>query len=285
MKKILITGSTSYIGENVVKWLEDSQGEYVTQTISVRDDYWKRRDFSKYDVVLHLAGIAHVSADPRMKEKYYQINRDLTIEVAKKAKDEGVSQFIFMSSIIVYGDVQRNTVIDRDTVPNPSDYYGDSKLQAEKSIVTLSNSAFNIAVIRPPMIYGRGSKGNYPRLARLAKKTPIFPNINNQRSMLHIDSLCEFIRLIIENKEEGLYFPQNSEYVNTSELVLEISKLHGRKVHLTKLFNPLIRFSCNKSKLCNKLFGDLVYDKNMSFYSSEYRIRNFKESLKLTENT
>ncbi len=114
-----------------------------------------------------------------------------------------------MSSIIVYGDSSSSKrIIDKNTVPTPSNFYGKSKLQAEEGIKHLESDKFKIVVLRPPMIYGKGSKGNYPRLANMTKKTPVFPNIDNERSMLHIDNLCEFIKVMIDHEDSGLYFPQ-----------------------------------------------------------------------------
>src|SRR5690625_3200465 len=212
MKHILITGQNSYIGNNVKRWLENHPEQYKIDTISMRVDSWEEKDFSNYDVIFHVAGIAHVSTDPKLEDLYYKVNRDLTIEVAEKAKNEGVGQFIFMSSIIVYGDNRiNNGVIEIDTPPSPVNFYGKSKLEAEKELEDLASGEFKIAILRPPMIYGKDSKGNYPRLAKLARRTPIFPDFNNQRSMLHIDNLCEFVKLIIDNKESGLFFPQNKE--------------------------------------------------------------------------
>ena len=284
MKRILITGENSYIGTNFQEWLERNPEEYLVETISVRDEEWKEKDFSKYDSILHLAGIAHVSTDPKMEEKYYQVNRDLTIAVAKKAKEENVKQFIFMSSIIVYGDgTTESRVITRETIPTPSNFYGNSKLQAEKGIESLVSPDFKVSIIRPPMIYGKGSKGNYPKLAKLAKLTPIFPDFPNQRSMLHIDNLCEFIKLLIDNQESGVFFPQNEEYVNTSQLVKEIANIHGKKVRLVKLFNPLIRMFF-KISIVNKVFGNLVYDSISSQYlKGHYTVNSFKESIIKTE--
>src|SRR5699024_5538582 len=159
-----------------------------------------------------------------------------TIEVAKKAKSDGVKQFIFMSSIIVYGT--KNEFIDKNTEPNPDNFYGESKLQAEQGILPLQDENFSIAIIRPPMIYGKGSKGNYPLLSKLAQITPIFPDYDNQRSMLHIDNLTEFLRIIIDYDDSGIFFPQNEEYVKTSDMVRTISEVHGKKMYQTRLFNP-----------------------------------------------
>ncbi|WP_416147683.1 NAD-dependent epimerase/dehydratase family protein [Salipaludibacillus sp. HK11] len=284
MKKILITGSNSYIGNGLEKWLENYPDSYSIEAISLRDNSWKEKGFSEYDVVFHVAGIAHVSTDPNMEEQYYKVNRDLTIEVAQKAKIEGVEQFIFMSSIIVYGDSSSDErVIDRNTEPKPSNFYGNSKLQAEEGIKPLENEDFKVVIIRPPMIYGKGSKGNYPKLAKVARKFPVFPDIDNQRSMLHIDNLCEFIRLMIINEETGTFFPQNEEYVKTSNMVKLIAEHHGKKTRLTKVFNPILKLMIGRVNIVNKVFGNLVYEKSMSDYKDGYRVRDLRETIVATE--
>src|SRR5699024_7449597 len=258
MKKILITGENSYIGTKFKEWVGQWPDKYQVDEISVRGDEWKEVDFSAYDSVFHVAGIAHNSSNPKLEDKYFQVNRDLTIEVSKKAKSDGVKQFIFMSSIIVYGT--KNEFIDKNTKPNPDNFYGESKLQAEQGILPLQDENFNVAIIRPPMIYGKGSKGNYPLLSKLAQITPIFPDYNNQRSMLHIDNLTEFLRLVIKNNETGKFYPQNEEYVRTSVLVKTISEVHGKKIWMTRIFNPFINLLSNVN-IINKVFGDIVYDK------------------------
>lgn len=284
MKKVLVTGVNSYVGNRFAEWVEQYPDDYDVDRISVRDDKWKDIDLSIYDTILHVAGIAHVSTDPNMEELYYKVNRDLTIELAEKAKASGVKQFIFMSSIIVYGDSKKEKiVIDEHTETNPSNFYGRSKLEAEKGIQPLEGDNFKIAIIRPPMIYGKGSKGNYPKLAKAAQKLPIFPDIDNERSMLHVDNLSEFLRLIIKNEDSGIYFPQNKEYVKTSEMVSVIAEVHNKKVRPIKFFNPILKILINKVNIVNKLFGNLIYDTEMSVYKEEYNLKNFNESILATE--
>ncbi len=286
MKKILITGANSYIGTSFEKWVIQWPDKYSVDTVDMIDGLWKEKDFSQYDVVFHVAGIAHVSADPKMEDLYYKVNRDLTIEVAKKAKNDGVGQFIFMSSIIVYGDsscINQKRIIDKNTIPEPTNFYGNSKLQAEEGIKALESDGFRIVVLRPPMIYGKSSKGNYPILASYAQKMPVFPDMNNQRSMLHIDNLCEFIHLMIDNAESGLFFPQNGEYVKTAEMVKLIAETHGKNIKLTKIFNPFLIVLSKFVGVINKVFGNLVYEKSMSEYKEIYRIRDLRESIMMTE--
>lgn len=286
MKKILITGANSYVGTSFENYLKKWPNDYDIDTVDMIDGTWKNKDFSKYDTVFHVAGIAHVSTDPKMENLYYKVNRDLTIETAKKAKQDGVKQFIFMSSIIVYGDsssINKKRVIDKNTVPIPSNFYGKSKLQAEEGIFPLQDDKFNVVVIRPPMIFGKGSKGNYPKLSSIARKSPIFPNIKNERSMLYIDNLCEFIKIMIENNEKGIFYPQNREYVSTSELVKLIAEVHGKNIILTKLFNTILKIMGNNINEVNKAFGNLVYDKKMSEYKVEYIVKDLREAVIQTE--
>ena len=200
MKKVLITGAGSYIGESFKNYASEKYGNnFEIEEIDMLDDTWRECDFSEYDIVYHVAGIAHAdvgNVSEAVKAKYYVVNTDLAVEVAKKAKKDGVKEFIFMSSMIVYGDSApygKEKIINEYTVPSPANFYGDSKLQADVAVRCLADETFRVIVLRPPMIYGRGSKGNYPTLAKLAKKLPVFPNIDNQRSMLHIDNLCEFL--------------------------------------------------------------------------------------------
>lgn len=284
MKKVLITGANSYIGTNVEKWLLSKGEEIDITTYDTMDESFLRKSFQGFDTVFHVAGIAHVSADPSKEELYYKINCDLAVDTAKIAKEAGVSQFIFMSSIIVYGNEGQNAIITHNTKENPIDFYGKSKLLAEEGLKPLADEKFKVAIIRPPMIYGKDSKGNYPRLAKLARKLPIFPKVPNKRSMLHIDNLCELVYLIIKNNVGGTFYPQNTEYVNTSALVKEIAGCHKRPMVLVGGFAWLIKGLSNRVPLLRKVFGDMAYDKEMSkHFENAYCVTDFKTSVRLTE--
>ena len=168
MKRVLITGANSYVGTSVEKWLMKEPNNYYVETLDMQDPNWVNFDFTKFDVVFHVAGIAHVSKKKSMEDLYYKVNRDLTIQTAEIAKSSGVKQFIFMSSMIVYNS--KESQICSNTKPNPDNYYGLSKLQAEECLEKLQINDFKIAIVRPPMIYGPNSKGNFPKLVSLAKK-------------------------------------------------------------------------------------------------------------------
>lgn len=279
MKNILITGKNSYIGTSLENWLMREPDKYKVDTVDMKDGSWKEKDFSSYDVVFHVAGIAHIKETSDNQDLYYKVNRDLAYETAQKAKEDGVGRFIFLSSMSVYGI--ENGVIDKNTTLKPNTAYGKSKIEAEDLINGLQDDSFTLATLRPPMIYGKGCRGNYPRLAGLALKTPIFPKVDNKRSMIYIDNLSEFVKQIIDNRSGGLFFPQNAEYVNTSEMVRLIAEVHGKQIRMTKLFNPLLRL-LNISTV-NKVFGNLVYDMSMSEYESDYRVFGFGESIAQTE--
>lgn len=271
-KRILITGAGSYIGTSLEIWLKQSYRRmYQVDTVDMRGNGWKQFDFSGYDTIFHVAGIAHADIEKVTEEQeklYYAVNCDLAMETAQKAKREGVKQFIYMSSIIVYGEgmsVKEKRVITRETKPSPTNFYGDSKWKAEQKLALLSDDIFHIAILRPPMIYGEGCRGNYRILKKIALKMPVFPDFPNERSMLQIDNLCEFVRKLIEDGKSGTFFPQDPEYVRTAELVKKIAKQQGKKVRLVKGFNWCIYLmGCCPGKLgrvINKAFGSLVYEK------------------------
>ena len=294
MKKVLITGANSYIGvsfENYVK--QHYSSELDIETVDMIDGSWRTKTFSPYDIVYHVAGIAHAdvgNVDEATKKKYYAVNTDLAIETAKKAKDEGVKQFVFMSSAIVYGDSApygESKRITSATDPSPANFYGDSKWQADKGVRELADENFTVTVLRPPMIYGKGSKGNYPTLAKMAKKLPIFPDVQNKRSMLYIENLCEFLAQVMIRGEGGIYWPQNAEYTRTSDMVRMIAEVSGHKIAVSKAWNWVVGLASKipgkPAGLANKAFGNMSYDQAMSKYDFEYQIVDLKESIKRTE--
>lgn len=298
-KKVLITGAGSYIGETFKNYAEEKyEGNFEIDSLDMLDPAWKEKDFSKYDIIYHVAGIAHAdvgNVSEEVKQKYYAVNTDLTIEVARKAKEEGVKEFVFMSSMIVYGESApygKMKLIDKNTVPNPANFYGDSKLQADVGVRELADNNFKVIVLRPPMIYGKGSKGNYPILAKLAKKMPVFPEVSNQRSMLHIDNLCEFLCQIMLIKvfkyTSVVLVPQNGEWTKTSEMVGEIAKVSGKKIRNMKIFAPAVwiggKVPGKIGELVNKAFGNNAYSQKMSVYGGiDYRVVDLRTSIERTE--
>ena len=293
MKKVLITGANSYIGTTFENWIKENCPEIITETVDMIGDAWEEVNFGQYDSVFHVAGIAHADVGKvtdEQKELYYKVNADLTAECARKAKSEGVKQFVFMSSIIVYGEsagIGKSRVITKDTSLAPANFYGDSKVKAEEALQKLTDNSFKVAILRPPMIYGKGSKGNYPLLAKLARKLPFFPNVKNQRSMLYVGNLCKLIAEVILREKNGIFYPQNKEYVTTCEMVKGIATVVGKNIKLTGIFNWLLKLlgklGGKLGGLVNKAFGNMVYEKSMSEYDFEYQIYDLQESIRLTE--
>lgn len=287
MKKILITGANSYIGTSFERWVSKWPDKYEVDSISVKTDGWEKKSFVGYDVVFHVAAIVHVKENDI--EKYFKINRDLALDIAKKAKQEGVKQFIFLSTMGVYGTETGHITIE--TEPRPKTSYAKSKHEAEKLLNELCDDNFKVAILRPPIVYGKECRGNYPRLASMALMLPFFPDIKNERSMIYIDNLSEFIRLIIDGCVGGLFFPQNKEYVNTTELVALIAKAHGKELKNTRLFNFGVKLGLNLSETFRKVFGSFVYDKGMpggpeieiNKNRFNYEMCSFEESIILSE--
>lgn len=282
MIRVLITGANSFVGTNVEKWLLKEPDIFSVDTVDTINNEWKQADFTKYAVVFHVAGIAHVDPKPEMAPLYYKVNRDLAIEIAKAAKAAGVRQFIYMSSKIVFHASKslKGDVITKNTYPNPNDFYGDSKLQAEGELNKLDSPLFKVAIIRPPMIYGSNSKGNFLRLGWLATKTPVFPAWHNKRSMLFIDNLAEFVKQLIERGMFGTFYPQNRELTDTVEVVRYFADKYNKKIWISRVFNPLVWLASFFFKPIPKMFSDSYYVPEMSKYDFDYQLVSFKDSLK-----
>lgn len=241
MKRLLLTGSNSYIGKSFTDWANRKGRKYEIDTLNLRDDSWDRSSFAGFDSIIHLAAIVHKKV--KDKSEYFKINRDLAYRVALKAKEDAVPHFVFMSTMGVYGMTTGN--ITGNTNPSPKTPYAQSKYQAECLISELQDDTFKVAIIRPPIVYGEGCKGNYPKLSKLILATPLFPDITNCRSMIYIENLCEFMALIVDKGLPGLFHPQNKEYVRIVDLARLIAEVNGKQLSFTKVFNPLLQFLSN----------------------------------------
>lgn len=281
MKRILITGKDSYIGTSFEKWVSQWPEEYDVMTVGTLNNEWEGIDLNIFDTVLHVAAIVHRKENDRIKSLYTEVNVNLPVKLAQKAKKSGVKQFVFMSSMSVYGLTEG--LISDNTQLNPKTLYGKSKLEAEKKLLKLQTKDFKLVILRPPMVYGKNCTGNYSKLKKLSRLIYFFPNIKNVRSMIYIDNLCELIRLIIKKSQSGIFYPQNKEYVETAYLVKLIREYHGHRTITTDIFNIVIRKIIKKSSLFKKIFGNLVYSKNLS-QSNDYCLFDFEESIKICES-
>ena len=213
------------------------------------------------------------------KQEYYAVNCDLACEAAQKAVKDGVGQYIYLSSVIVYGDSSNGggaIHITKDTKPAPSNFYGDSKWQAEQKLQALfeglkvdaRKNNIVLAIVRPPMIYGKNSKGNFKMLVKLADKVPVFPNVKNERSMIYVENLAEFLKILIEDQRTGVFLPQNASYVTTAQMVAAIAAAKGEKVHLCNWMNPLVALAKKMpgkiGGMAGKAFGSMVIEQELS---------------------
>jgi UDP-glucose 4-epimerase len=278
--KVLITGKNSYIGSSVRAYIEKQDSSIEITEISLRNIDLKSIDFSSYDVVFHVAGIAHISQDKKLDQKYFEINRDLAISVAKKAKEQGVKTFIFTSSMAIYGE---DSPIGKyeplyENIYKPKEAYGKSKLEADLAIQNLESLIFKPIILRLPMVYGPNSKGNFPKLEKFANKLLVIPNIQNKRSVLHINNLSELVYLLIKKPLSGVYFPQDTLLFNTAQFIQEYRQSKNKKTIKLSILNPLVTLLSYFFKVINKVYGNKFYDSKISIIKNyPYQLKTWRD--------
>ena len=281
MKRILIAGEGSYIGSRLAAWLNLAPERFAVRTLDMRGDGWQAFDFTGFDALVLVAGIAHLRETPENEPLYDAVNHRLAVAVAERAKAAGIGQFVFFSSMSVYGLTTGR--IAADTPARPTTAYGRSKLAAEAGLAALADGGFRVATLRPPMIYGPGCRGNYPRLSALVQKLPVFPRVQNERSMLYIDTLCAFLEALLLSGAGGLYFPQNPAYVTTDELAAQIARAHGKRLWQPRGCGWLLRAAAERVGVVGKVFGSLTYDQSMSAAFRGDPQPTFAETIRKTE--
>lgn len=282
MRKVLIVGKNSYVGNSFKHWAEMNYSDFLTiSTVSSRNEEWKNENFRDYDTILHVAGIAHQNEKKITSDEYNKINCELAYDVAKEAKKRGVKQFIFLSTMSVYGI--NEGIINHSTPMNPKSKYGKSKYKAEKKLITLEDEDFLITIVRPPMIYGPNSPGNYQLLSCLSKIIPLLPVIRNERSMIFVDNLSEFLSSIILNNSYGEFCPQNNEYTCTSTMMHQIRMVNQKNTIKVYIPNFFVKVLKKRISIFNKMYGNLVYEKAINGFMANEQQINFEESIKISE--
>lgn len=255
-KRVLITGETGYIARNLrLKLLSEG---FSADNLSIRAQLPAPEELEAYGVVVHCAALVHEKR--RAKKDYYKINTELTRRLALGFKRSGGGLFIFLSTMAVYGlegSLEQKVVIDASTPLRPSGYYGKSKLLAEQALRKMESPAMGVAIIRPPIVYGSDCPGNYARLVRAARVFPVFPYVRNERSMIHIETLCGYIMEVIKNKKRGIFHPQDAEHQCTSLLVRRLAQEEGRDIALSPALGAITTLI--NSPKTRKAFGNLVY--------------------------
>jgi len=253
--KILVVGADGYIGESFAK--------YANADIVDSFDGWKQKDFGGYDSVVYAAGIAHRKQTKKNAHLYFAINRDLAIAVAKKAKLAKVPQFVYLSSMSVFG--RKEGEISEDTMPKPghNDYYGQSKFQAEKKLQKLESADFAVAILRPPMVYGSSSgkkcPGKFAQLQKLSRRLPIVLDNGNKRSILYIDNLSKFLCMAIQTRASGTFHPQNPKYANTAHLIRQIRRKMGKNTIIIRGMGWIVNLAMIFLPPLKTAFGSLYY--------------------------
>ncbi|WP_414042238.1 NAD-dependent epimerase/dehydratase family protein [Macrococcus sp. EM39E] len=277
-KHVLITGSNGYVGSALNKYLLEKS--YTVDRLSVRNDEWKDADFSKYDILIHLAALVHNNEPKADMKRFMDVNYKLTKELADKAKSEGVNQFIFFSTMAVFGlegKLGKPENIDLNTELKPTTEYGMSKLKADEYLESIMDDKFIVSIVRPPMVYGPNSPGNFEKLKKYAEKVPFYLNIDNDRSAIYIDNLLNYVLVIIEGNEKGIFYPTNRESFRTNEVIRTIRELNNSKsyaIPVPKLVLPVL----SRVSVFNKLYGNLTYDKKMQHYVENNHI-DMKDSI------
>lgn len=286
MKKVIITGVNSYIGNCIRVSLEKSSN-YDVAMLSMRNDAWKQQESLSADTVIHCAGLVHQSEKDHSLEEYYRVNTELTAELARKAKADGVGLFVFISSISVYGTGSsciKPICITKQTALNPKRKYSVSKLEAEHELLKLSDDKFRVSIIRAPFIYGAGCPGNYAGLRNFVLKYHFIPKLNNKYSTIYIENLVALIKGILDKKRDGVFTPQNLPVRCTWEMAHEIAVCHGKKVICTSIFNPAIKVASLFLKPLRSAFGSEYYEEKMSICPEiDYNIVPFEESIRKSE--
>ena len=242
-----------------------------------------RHDFSRYDAVLHVAAIVH---QPHQQDRdlYSRVNRDLPRAICRQAVGQGVKQFVFLSTMGVFGVAPSRGgegKITASTECRPSSHYGESKLAAERDLQEMQREhPFALSIIRPPMVYGRGCPGNYfHRLMRMGRLLPAFPLARSNRlSMIGIGNLCELLRLIIEGESAGIYCPDDRDGFGTEQRLSAIASLHGRRIRMSRVLGLPIRWL--PWKKLDSLFGDLYYSDDFNHFGNRYVIDSFRDTVR-----
>ena len=260
LKNVLVTGSNGYLGSS---FINQYKNKYKFENFSLLTQKLEDINFDSVDIVLHCAALVHQKIE-HSYEKYHEINVEYPLKLAKLAKENGVKQFVFISTIAVYGEDEEK--LDENTVCNPITPYGKSKLAAEKELLKLNDDNFVVSIIRPPMVYGKNAPGNIDSLIKLVKKLPIIPlgGIENKRSFISIQNLCHMIDEIITQQKSGIFLASDDESLSTTRLIELIAKNLDKKVYLVKIlfFETLLKIV--KPSFHKRLYGSLEVDNSIT---------------------
>lgn len=286
--KIVITGANSYIGNCLQNYIQNIDREAEIFQLDVEGEQWRGFDFYGYDTVVHVAAIVH-RKDHVSEAEYNRVNAELTAEIAQKAKTHGVGQFVFLSTMAVYGVEKslqkKKSVVSQDTELRPCSLYGKSKYLAEQKLAALADETFRVTTVRPPNVYGPGCKGGYiTTYMAIVRKLPVIPKAFSsvKQSVLYIDNLCRLIYLLILKKKGGVYTPQDEESVSAVKIMQYISESLGLKKK-TSAFWGLCIYPISFLSIVRKGYGGVAYSEaDCHGDELDYRTVSVQEGIKRT---
>jgi nucleoside-diphosphate-sugar epimerase len=290
MKKILVTGASGFVGQFLCKTLSKSGRsvlgavrsansnliDHNIKYISVGDISFKKNwkdHLIDVNCIIHCAGRAHKMNDNNV-DAYRLTNLESTKRLAEQAADAGVKRLIFLSSIKVNGEstdhINSTKKFFYTDIPNPQDPYAISKLKAEKALWQISlRTGLEIVVVRLPLVYGHGVKGNMARLIELIKSRVPFPLsiVKNKRSMIGIDNLIDLLIRCIDHVDASgkTFLVSDDDDLSTPQIINLIALSMKKKVYFfpLPLFLLKIIFSIiGKRREINRLIGSLSIDIN-----------------------
>lgn len=272
-KTLMITGASGFIGSN---FIEKYKEEYNIIPIDLLQMKPEEIDYTGVDTILHLAALVHqMNGAPR--EKYFEVNTELTRRVAEEAKKQEVKHFVFYSTVKVYGCdgemENHNFILTENSSCNPNDPYGESKYEAEKILRSMEDENFKVAIVRPPMVYGKGVKGNMLNLMKLVKYFPILPfNYDeNRRSLVGINNLLYMTKLIIDKEADGIYLGSDGNPVSIKEIVEIIAEIMDKKIINIKLSKFILKLLCKyKKNIAIRLYGTLAFKQEDGYRKIKY---------------
>ena len=279
-RKILVTGGNGFVGRTLLPTLRDAGFDPGTPSREDIGELGPGTDWHPFlfevDTVIHLAARAHVmedtAADPAAV--FDRINHLGTARLASQAAAAGVRRFVFMSSVKVHGDDSEAPLTARHPVA-PTDPYGRSKLAAEQALTRYSGR-MNVVILRPPLVYGPGVKGNFLSLLRLADRGLPLPlgGLNNKRSLIYVGNLADAI-LAALRVESGIYLPSDHDDVSTSELIRRVADALDRPARLFKAPPGLLRSTAGalgRGPAIERLLGSLTVDGVVPGWHPAYRM-------------